>query len=226
MMSNPPDEPQNAAPAPEEVLDVNGDEFASLLRQYDEEEGKAHAANEQVAPQSEPEAVDPRDLLTGDLDRLEKSRMREYLSQVDAEHRAEKAAQQDREDWGRVTAFAKDLVAEFPSAPEGYAELWLRNELTTDPEFRQVLADRYTSPRALDRAERAMERQFKKLRDHVRSFPDRHATEDREAVAAAVRGGPRTPPPPSAPNYATMTDKEFSKSVESDFGFKPSRLGY
>jgi hypothetical protein len=113
------------------------------------------------------------------------------------------------------------MISEFSDkVPSDYADMWLRKELIADGELLQTLMQRYSSPQAKDRAERAMVKTLKRLREHVKAMPDREATDTREAVSAAVRGNGKAPA--RAPkNYGNMSDREFRKEVSAAFNYEP-----
>jgi hypothetical protein len=49
-------------------------------------------------------------------------------------------------------------------------------------------------------------------------MPDKQATEDRETVAAAVRGASTRAPEGKAPNFAAMSDNDFQAEKDKLFG--------
>jgi hypothetical protein len=177
---------------------------------------KKEALDEQAKAQE----VDPQELLTGDLDKIEKGRMREYLVRIDVERRAEKSARQDAEDFERVYASAADVTAGF-DVPEYYGAMWLEALYNRDAELQQIIGARYTSPQALDRAERAVTKALKGLREHVKSLPDRNATADRDAVVAAMRGASGQAPVGRAPDYSRKSNREYADAVEQEHGYRP-----
>lgn len=215
------------APAPSQPAD-GGDDLDRLLDEFDKTASKpAPATNGKAGPeQAKPEApIDPIEVMRREAGDDALGYANRLVEKVNAERHAEKTAQQNREDFERVFASARDVTAEF-DVPEVYGALWIEALYARDPELQQMISERYSSPQALDRAERAVTRVLKGLREHCKTLPDRNATEDREAVTFSVRtAGLYKPAPSAAPNYSAMSDREFSDSVERDFKFRPGRLG-
>lgn len=88
-----------------------------------------------------------------------------------------------------------------------------------DPRLAAAWANRHTNPKAWDGVVTALSRE---LSGKFKKLPDKAATEDRDAVAAAVRGASTTTPPPAkAPDYSKMGNAEYAAQVEKEHGFRP-----
>ena len=236
--------PQTEAPAPEtgQANDAgrqNGNDWSdlsSILSEYDAAT-KPPTATEAPAqpvtpaeqklgphglPLGEQPIADPEAAMREATRDLELSTMKKWAQNIDRE----RAAELDRKDFGRIVEGANEtLRAQLGDKanylPEGYAEAWLKNQFTIDPDLYAKLNNRYASPEATLLAERATKNAIRSLVDQVKKIPDREATEDRETVAMAVRGTNGKAPPRAAPNYSRMTDREFEESIEAAHGFRP-----
>lgn len=95
---------------------------------------------------------------------------------------------------------------------------WMDREARKDPRLQQAWRDRHKDPakfgKVLDGLSRKLAQKFAKA-------PDKNATEDREAVTAAVRGASTKAPEGKAPKFGELSNSEFSKSVKENYGFDP-----
>jgi hypothetical protein len=96
---------------------------------------------------------------------------------------------------------------------------FLTIQVRDNSEFLRIYNEREQNPRVYEALKKQLGRDFLKS---VNSRPDPTLTEDREAVAAAVRGASinRAPESP-APNYSHMSNNEFRQSIRDQFGFDP-----
>lgn len=203
------------APAPSP-----GDEFDALLREYDDTVGKTAAP---AAPEPPPApTMDEGERLAHDLDN---TALRARVSQFETARRMEAVTKQAGEDEARIFSAAREAVAGF-NVPEDYAEMWLGKRFRSDPEMQKAVAGWYKSktPAAKDRAERAVNRALKELREHAKGLPDPHATADRDLVTRAVRGEGLMKAPAREKPWATMSAKEFKQATAEEFGFENSRM--
>jgi hypothetical protein len=95
----------------------------------------------------------------------------------------------------------------------------LISEYSLNPDLARAWDDRLSSKDALARCNKAIDRAIAKLADSVQSMPDREATEDRNAVVAAVRGASAAPPAEKEPDVSRMTNEEFARYQER-FGYR------
>ena len=97
-------------------------------------------------------------------------------------------------------------------------EGWLNALAIKDPRLTQAYLQREQNPRAWGKVKSEL---GKKLQDRFNKLPNREATDDREAVAQAVRGAStkvNTDPPPK---FGQMSNTEYRKSVRDQYGFDP-----
>lgn len=93
-----------------------------------------------------------------------------------------------------------------------FAARWITAEAALNHQLRQAFDNRYQSPQHLRAANKLIEKSMRNLLKAAKAEPDREATLDRAAVAAAVRGTSR--PPPDRPiKYGDLSDGEFRKEL-------------
>ncbi len=99
--------------------------------------------------------------------------------------------------------------------PNEMVEGWIKSVGEKDPAIKEAWQNRYTDPhtytRTVDRLSRRFYKEFGKL-------PDNEATNDRAAVAEAVRGASTRAPEPQAKNFGRMSDGEFAAEKDKLFG--------
>lgn len=105
--------------------------------------------------------------------------------------------------------------------PTRVAKGWIDQMANEDPRIQRAFAERHTNPQAWERVEKGLSREFAKEMKALTDI-DPNATEDRAAVAAAVRGAStqRAPETP-APNYSQQSNAEYRRSVREQYGFDP-----
>lgn len=97
-------------------------------------------------------------------------------------------------------------------------EGWLDKQAQKDPRLTKAWANRHNDPKAFDKVKASLGQAFA---SKFAKMPNKEATEDREAVAAAVRGTSTKTSEGKAPDYSGDSDQEFSSKVEKEFGFRP-----
>lgn len=98
-------------------------------------------------------------------------------------------------------------------------EGWISHQARTNPKINDVWNNRENDPTAARRLLSSLKTKF--AGEQAKS-PDRNATEDREAVAAAVRTASSTKAPEEKPpDYAVQNDGEFRQSVKKQYGYDP-----
>jgi len=85
-----------------------------------------------------------------------------------------------------------------------------------DPRIQNAWLNRASNPAAWKKIEKALGQELSKK---FSKLPDPNATEDREAVTAAVRGASQKAPEGKAPDFTKMTDGEFRKAREELYGY-------
>lgn len=90
-------------------------------------------------------------------------------------------------------------------------ESWLDAQARKDERLQKVWNQRHQNPRDWQRAQETLGKLFQtKIRGKL---PDRNATEDRDAVAAAVRGASTQAPAEQPQNWKGMTNAEYREAV-------------
>ena len=97
-------------------------------------------------------------------------------------------------------------------------EAWIDGRARRDPRLQQAWLQRKSNPAAFERIAGELGKQFTKK---FGKLPDKNATEDREVVAAAVRGASTKAPAEQPPNFSRMSNSEYRKDVQERYGFDP-----
>jgi hypothetical protein len=218
----------NTAPSPPSA----GDDIDALIQEFDTATGAEPAAKpvptETTPPQPEgqlPESRVPDERREPVPDNLFSSDAEEEVYRaLDAAvaYDQQRLAARDAADGALVV---KAIRGEFPASqyPDEMVAGWIENLARTNPKIQEAWVQRYSGAdgernyrRAVERLGQAFHKQFKSTQiDHA-------ATEDRAAVAAAMRGTAR---PPDAENdgayrrrVSNMTDNEFQVERERLYG--------
>jgi hypothetical protein len=174
---------------------TNGSELDSLLNQYDQETRPSAPATPATPQPTPAAAAAPATPLPVDPTVYEVKR------------------RLDHEDMSKlVTAIRGDLPDEVFDFD--FVRAWVAGQAEKDTRLEKAWKGRFENPKAFEQVQAALGREFAKK---MGKLPDRQATEDREAVAAAVRGASRSPVE-TPPNYSSMPDGEFQKAKEKAFG--------
>lgn len=105
--------------------------------------------------------------------------------------------------------------------PRRLAMGWVDQMAREDSRIARAFLERSSNPDAWARVEKGLSKAFAKEMKELNPV-DQQATEDREAVAAAVRGASITRAPENAPvNYGKQNNAEFRNSVREQYGFDP-----
>lgn len=117
-----------------------------------------------------------------------------------------------------IGATVKDIRGDMDpeTFDDEFVEAWLDARARKDNRLQSAWQQKDANPRQWSRIKSELGREFKKKFDKM---PDRSATEDREAVVAAVRGASTKAPPEQAPKLGGMTQAEFQKYTRENFGF-------
>lgn len=105
-----------------------------------------------------------------------------------------------------------DLPEELFDGP--LVQAWIDSQATRDARLAQAWANRHADPKKFGQVVTELGKRFSKYG----KLPDKQATEDREAVTAAVRGASTRAPEGKAPNYAGMTNADFAAEKDRAFG--------
>jgi len=200
-----------------------GDALDQYLAEYDQATKLGLDTANPAAP--EPSATDEFDRILNEpapqpvdpaTQQQFESRSRE-LQQLREQHfwREQDAA------WDRVVSQdEKDLARDFPWIGEDKVRTWMRDRAFSNAQFRHAWFNQAQNPRAWKVQHVIACRELhKELARDEGLIAGRQVTEDRELVAASMKGanvGKVTADPP--PNLGTMSDQEF-RSYKSQFGF-------
>lgn len=117
-----------------------------------------------------------------------------------------------------ISSLVKEVKGDLDHDDE-MVEAWIDTRARKDVRLQRAWLERDVNPQAFQRIAKELGREFAKRNSRK---IDPQATEDREAVAAAVRGASSNRAPESAPpNYGKMTSIDYRKSVMEQFGFDP-----
>lgn len=95
---------------------------------------------------------------------------------------------------------------------DSFIQAWIDGEARDNQGLQTIWQERHIKPQ---RYHQVLQGLRKKLADDFAKMPDAQATEDREAVAAAVRGSSTKAPEQKAPDLGKMTDGEFEAYKQS-----------
>jgi hypothetical protein len=208
----------NAAPAaPVEAAKPAEADFDTALAEFESSTAKpadpvAPAAD---VPTEQPTALDTDAEFTKALQNLgdnvvdervqQEMQKREFLRQ---EHEAGMAI---------IAADGKELRAEFgDQISDQEIDWYFSARLSMDQRISRAFFNRGRDQRTWRIVHKKM---LGDLRREIASRPDRNATEDREAVAAAVRGASAHAPPEPAPKLGNLNAADFAKYTRDNFGF-------
>lgn len=176
---------------------TGGDDLDTLLSQYDDSAKKPAATSTQ--PDTKSATVD------NDL-RSTLEEMKGYVSQAQA--------QQFRQDMDKtIKSVRGDLDPEL--FDDTLVESWLDAQARQDPRLQSAWNNRHTNPKQFEKVVDGLSRNFGKK---YGKMPDKQATEDREAVTAAVRGASTRTPIGAPPDLSRLTDAQFAEAKEKMFG--------
>jgi hypothetical protein len=174
---------------------TDGDDLDKLLAEFDD--GKPKPA---PAAQPEPKAGEATDL-------------KAVLDEVRG-LRTERQQETFRKDMDAMVKNVRgDLNPEF--FDDTLVESWIDAQARQDRRLLEVFANRHSNPKQFQKVVETLGRGFAKK---YGKLPDKQATEDREAVTAAVRGASTKAPPEKAPDLSRLTPAEFEAEKERLFG--------
>ena len=177
---------------------TDGDDLDELLSKFD---------SDTTRPTPEPAKPEP----TG-----EASDLKAVLDEV-RELRTERNKETFRKDMDAMTKTVRgNLDPEF--FDDTFMEAWIDKQARDDPRLLQAFGNRHANPKQFQKVVETLGRSFNK---RYSKLPDRQATEDREAVTAAVRGASTKAPEGKAPDYSGMNNAEFREAHKRDFGYYP-----
>lgn len=101
---------------------------------------------------------------------------------------------------------------------EEWIEDILNGSASRNPKLANAWMNRHQNPAAWDKVVTAI---GKDIAGVFSNAVDKQATEDREAVTAAVRGASTKAPEERPPEYGSMSNNEFADDVAKRYGFRP-----
>ena len=170
----------------------NGDELDTLLKEYD------NAAAPAAAKTAQPEQVGA-DTTTKNAPDPEIAEVKRYIFKQDMDK--------------TVKSIRGDLSPEY--FDDSLVKAWIEAQAEADPRLGLAWANRHSNPKQFEKVVGTLGRQFSK---QYGKLPDRQATEDRDAVTAAVRGASTRAPEGQPPDFRRMSDAEFAQEKDKMFG--------
>lgn len=166
---------------------TDGDDLDTLLKQYDETQTRA--APEPAKPATAAPAANDQTVANETV-----------LSE--AKFIRQERFQQD------MNATIKDVRGDLPSDlyDDDFVTAWIDAQAKKDERLQTAWLNRHADPKKFGQVRAALGKEFAKRYGRL---PDKQATEDREAVTAAVRGASTQAPSGKAPDYSKMTDSQF-----------------
>lgn len=110
----------------------------------------------------------------------------------------------------------KDVRGDLPADlyDDDFVQAWIDAQATKDPRLANAWVNRSADPKKFGQVKAALGKEFAKRYGRI---PDKQATEDREAVTAAVRGSSTRAPEGKAPDYSAMTDSQLQAEKDRLF---------
>jgi len=210
-------QPTGAQPTSDAASDL-----ASLLSEFEAstapkapEPPQAPAAQAPQAEAKDPAAFDPVATAMAGFNDWQKANLLE--GEVKVLNTQLEAARQriDYDDFNKAVAAGERMLQDADLlVPDGFVRDKLLAMSVEFPESAQIFDHRAENPKAY---ERAMKKVNHKIYEAARSMPDPEISENRAAVAAAVRGASTKVHKEEAPRYGDMNDAEFAKE-KAKFG--------
>jgi hypothetical protein len=178
-----------------------GDELDALLSQFD-----AESKTEKTEPDSKP----------GQKSGTDPDPVKNLADEV-AELRRRETDRQYKQD---IRPVIEKLRGDIPTElyDDEDVQDWLDRQAKQDPRITRAWLNRHKDPVTFNKVVDGL---GKKLSQRFAKLPDKSATEDREAVTAAVRGASHKAPEGKAPDYSKSGNHDFKKDVEERFGYTP-----
>lgn len=102
---------------------------------------------------------------------------------------------------------------------DSLVEAWINGEAKKDQRLATAWVNRDSNPAAFKKVVETLGRNFAKK---YAKLPDAKATEDREIVAAAVRGASTKAPEGKTPNFGGMSNAEYREAHKREYGYYPN----
>lgn len=175
----------------------DGDDLDALLKEFDQHDPKPAASSPKPEPGPEP-----------DLKSLASK-----VENIDEFVRGQNAQTFKRD----MKATVADVRGDLDPAifDDQIVQAWIDVQAQNDPRLAQAWVNRHADPKKFEAVKGALGKSFAKK---FSKMPDKQVTEDREIVAAAVRGASTRAPEGKAPNFAAMSDNDFQAEKDKLFG--------
>lgn len=214
----------DAGPAPAESAQGAPDDLNSVLAEFDTAVGSSgqHGDTPPVTP--EPPLLDrqaARSITDGELNQMafEQIRQKVIFDEFVGQHIEHQQRVQEQSDFQEVLQKGAECLEDIPlTNPQEEVRRWFLAEAQINPHLHQAWIHRRDSDEHHDQALREIRRAFKRMQQSYSKRYDINATEDRNAVTAAMRGAGSAPPIETGASYGkrlnTMTDSEFRQEKE------------
>ncbi len=205
-------------PVTETTIARPDDDLENLLAQYDSGQPKTEtvppvdAGSSTITPEPKPDVGSQESAILQKLNAMDAERSAER--KAEREEAAEKQFKIDMSD--TVLKVRGDLDADHWD--DALVEGWIDATAKQDSRLSTAWAERHKNPQHFDKVVSTLGRKF---HEKFSRFPDKEATENKEAVTAAVQGASTTAPEKKPTSYNAMSDAEFRKSVREEYGFEP-----
>ncbi|MGC1761783.1 MAG: hypothetical protein WA769_02270, partial [Pseudolabrys sp.] len=147
---------------------------------------------------------------------LMKSRIDTLSNHLGAIHQ-EQAQMRDQSDFSQVVNDADKMLREAGAVVgEDFAKRWLIAESKLNPALTAAFDNRYASKDHLRQANRQVKKSMDKMLKAAKAMPDPQATEDRWAVAAAVRGTSSRVPERPTNKFSEQLYRFMQPACDSD----------
>lgn len=184
-----------AVPATEATSARNDDDLDTLLSQYDQ---SAPKPSEPAPPATAaPAANDVKEASAEVLAARDEIRSERFQRDMNA----------------TISDVRGDLPADLYD--DDFIQSWIDAQAKKDSRLATAWVNRNTDPKNFAKVKAALGKEFAKRYNRI---PDKQATEDREAVTAAVRGASTSAPSGKAPDYSKMTDAQLAAEKARLFG--------
>lgn len=176
---------------------TNGDDLDTLVKEF-ETKTAASTADTTTKPEQKSGTSDPS------LEQMVDARVEQKLAERQMADDANKFSGELASEFGITTRMAKG---------------WLDQMARDEPAVLDAFLKRKSEPSRWARTWASLKKEFGK--EHQQSSVDKFATEDRDAVTAAVRGASTKAPEGKAPDYSGMSNAEFREAHKRDYGYYP-----
>lgn len=187
------DDPNAAAKPAVEGADarVEGDELEAALSEFDSANQPKDGAK--PTPDTKAGATDDIKALSAKVERLERE-------------------QNEGRFQAAIAPVIQSVRGEIPKDVMSDEEIldWMEGKAKRDERLMSAWVNRHKNPQQWGKVQAGLNRELTKK---FSSQPDPNLTEDRQAVAAAVRGTSTKAPDGKAPAYGNMSDQEFSQEA-------------